>query len=105
MSKASELLPCPFCGGEADYFDDGCIGYAYCMHCLVRTDDFYSWRKKDWKEVAAQEWNTRVVPKENDLYVHHPVTGERMDKAQCKRVITQMYEYIQEQKGKGRGME
>lgn len=62
--KKPELLPCPFCGGPADFQDDGHIGYAYCTHCLARTDDYYSWRNKNWKEDAALDWNTRVYPKE-----------------------------------------
>lgn len=59
-----ELKPCPFCGGPADFRDDGCIGYAYCIHCLARTDDYYSWRDKNWKENAARDWNDRVYPPE-----------------------------------------
>lgn len=62
--KTPELLPCPFCGGPADFSDDGCIGYAYCIHCLARTDDYYSWRDKNWKENAARDWNDRVYPPE-----------------------------------------
>lgn len=60
----TELKPCPFCGGPADFQDDGHIGYAYCIHCLARTDDYYSWRNKNWKEDAARDWNDRVYPKE-----------------------------------------
>lgn len=54
-----ELKPCPFCGGPADFSDDGCIGYAYCIHCLARTDDYYSWRDKNWKENAARDWSSK----------------------------------------------
>ena len=64
MNKTPELRPCPFCGGPADFRDDGIEGYAYCTHCLSRTDSFYSWREKNWKRDAARDWNTRVYPKE-----------------------------------------
>lgn len=62
MNKIHELLPCPFCGGTADFRDDGHIGYAYCIHCLARTDDYYIWRDDNWEEEAALEWNTRTCP-------------------------------------------
>lgn len=62
--KTPELKPCPFCGGEADYKDDGQYGYAYCTCCLARTDERYSWRDPEWKREVASEWNTRVYPKE-----------------------------------------
>lgn len=64
--SASELKPCPFCGGPSDFSDDGYTGYVHCTHCLIRTDDYYSWRDKNWKETAAQEWNDR--PKEEKAY-------------------------------------
>lgn len=32
----------------------------------------------------------------SEVYITHPVTGEHMDKSQCKRVITQLYECVQE---------
>jgi Lar family restriction alleviation protein len=64
-----ELLPCPFCGGEASgypRFDDansstpGC--YIVCHKCDVSPDGCY--RKADeWAE-AVTIWNTR-----------HPNTG------------------------------
>lgn len=64
MTKTPELLPCPFCGGEAKYRDDGMNGYVLCWECLARTDSVYSWRDENWTEEVAREWNTRVYPKE-----------------------------------------
>lgn len=46
-----------------------------------------------------EEWNDCVLPKETELFILHPITGKRMDKAQCKRVITQMYGCIQDMDG------
>ena len=60
MNKTPELLPCPFCGGPADYKDDGMNGYVHCQHCLARTDSFKSWRNENWREEAAREWNSRT---------------------------------------------
>ena len=60
--KTPELLPCPFCGGEAEYCDDGQIGRIQCQQCLMQTDGSYSWRDKDWRETEANDWNTRVYP-------------------------------------------
>lgn len=62
--KYPELLLCPFCGGEAEYRDDGQIGRVQCQQCLMQTDGSYSWRDKDWKEAEANAWNTRVYPAE-----------------------------------------
>ena len=35
----------------------------------------------------------------SEVYITHPVTGERMDKSQCKRVITQLYGCVREMDG------
>ena len=59
-----KLLPCPFCGGSAEYRNDGMTGYVQCQNCLARTDGVYSWRDENWKEEVAREWNARVYPKE-----------------------------------------
>lgn len=32
----------------------------------------------------------------NEVYITHPVTGVHMDMVQCKRVITQLYDCVQE---------
>lgn len=50
-----ELKPCPFCGGEATYYDDekeyACCRNAYCPL---------------WEHLPIQAWNTRVEKKELD---------------------------------------
>ena len=51
-----ELLPCPFCGGEAELFDYPEMK-AYCVACLecgVETLIYSS------KEKAIKAWNTRI---------------------------------------------
>ena len=55
----TELLPCPFCGGPAEYRNDGMTGYAQCQNCLARTVSICSWCDKDWKKKTAHEWNAR----------------------------------------------
>ena len=50
-----ELLPCPFCGGEAKYnYSDG-YDYIICDECGAKTFGFD-------KEHAFNEWNKRSYP-------------------------------------------
>lgn len=53
----TELKPCPFCGGEAEYGANSVQGYEYvrCASCKART-----WSCYETKEQAAQAWNTRA---------------------------------------------
>lgn len=97
-----ELKPCPFCGSEhlTIYHDD------YACSCKVQCECGCSveWSsdcmtKEDLEKLVIKKWNSHVYPKETDLYIHHPVTGEHMDKSQCKRVITQLYECVQDMDG------
>ena len=71
METKTELLPCPFCGGEAEYRDDGQIGRIQCTRCLAQTGGEYSWRSSDWEETEASEWNTRVYPEEVQAASEH----------------------------------
>lgn len=103
MTKTPELLPCPFCDCQAEMtvdqfgYDETCCIIS-CVNCLGRVS-VYDPDEDDAKERAINIWNNRVFPKETDLYIHHPVTGERMDKSQCKRVITQLYGCVREMDG------
>lgn len=61
LSVRNYLLPCPFCGGEADVTTDrhpsGCeIKYVYCRSCHCRTDYFYM---DDPNGDMVKVWNTR----------------------------------------------
>lgn len=51
------VLPCPCCGGKADYWEDSCAhkGYVQCMDCELTIED-------SSKEKAILSWNTRIVP-------------------------------------------
>jgi len=50
----TNLLPCPFCGGEADYGYDLCI--ISCKACGASTD-FH-----DTTDEAIAAWNCRIEP-------------------------------------------
>lgn len=60
------LKPCPFCGGIADYKEDGYHGWVQCIECLAITDKYYAWRDKNWKEKATNDWNDRVPSTDQD---------------------------------------
>lgn len=54
-AATAELLPCPFCGGEADDPDYRNLKfYVVCGGCYVRTDDFRC------REDAHSAWNRRA---------------------------------------------
>lgn len=59
-TNKTELKPCPFCGGSAEYRNDGMTGYVQCQNCLARNDSVYSWRDENWKEEVAGYWNSRT---------------------------------------------
>lgn len=61
MNKTPELLPCPFCRGEAKIKRvTGSINYRYvkCSSCGARTKEWFG------VDVAVTNWNTRVYPEE-----------------------------------------
>ena len=53
-----KLLPCPFCGGEADIrmVNDGGNYVAGCTKCPADVGRWWYWTKKE----AANAWNTRA---------------------------------------------
>jgi Lar family restriction alleviation protein len=68
-----DLLPCPFCGGDADldYYhnqndDGGGAGRVVCVECGASTSgDDFGWMTKETdkatsKAQAVTEWNTRT---------------------------------------------
>lgn len=68
--KNKELLPCPFCGGEAKlgtkaHGHNIMSVYAVCTHCDARGEPFeYDYwqhkRKLEQREKAIAAWNTRT---------------------------------------------
>lgn len=62
MNKTPELLPCPFCGGEAKLVKSKAKVNDYrikCNRCYIKT----GWWMGEIDELIEQ-WNTRVYPKE-----------------------------------------
>lgn len=58
-----ELLPCPFCGGTAQYMDNHDTStdggeYVSCSQCQTSTALFYA-IKEDVKPLLAERWNRR----------------------------------------------
>lgn len=58
-----KLLPCPFCGGEAELIGHYIKGvpndfqyFVRCKKCKARPQQFYTFKKK---EKAVEAWNTR----------------------------------------------
>jgi Lar family restriction alleviation protein len=65
----AELLPCPFCGGEAVFVDDSLLNWkcgtygamtahrnhwVTCIGCFAQTDEYES------QSEAARKWNERA---------------------------------------------
>lgn len=62
----SELKPCPFCGGEADYGYDSSMILVECTDCYAATAMYMS------QDIAAKKWNSRTT--DSDLTT---VTNQR----------------------------
>ena len=60
----SELLPCPFCGGEAEDYDSDFGNGIYCMGCGAMVGEpihlDYRVDERITYEQAAAAWNTRT---------------------------------------------
>lgn len=55
MSKIADLLPCPFCGGTADFSETN-VWWVRCNECNAETEADMS------PEAAAEIWNKRTPP-------------------------------------------
>lgn len=60
----SELLPCPFCGGEADEYEGDYGNGIYCMMCGAMVGEPIHLEYRTTKRVSIAEaiaaWNTRA---------------------------------------------
>ena len=57
-----ELLPCPFCGGEATFdHDDNGWNWISCGKCGATTD-CRTHTMEDCHRLLAEQWNRRVIP-------------------------------------------
>jgi Lar family restriction alleviation protein len=64
MEKHIKLLPCPFCGGQADFFNnEGLISDKFCIQC----ETCFSGTSVDCEteEDAIKSWNTRAEVKDD----------------------------------------
>lgn len=86
----SELLPCPFCGGEAKVYTESCAyanggrDYFYpscksggCPGVMVPDDEFrFNTIMAETEKEAISIWNTRVYPKEVQVAVEKQTPKE-----------------------------
>ncbi|MCP4493269.1 MAG: hypothetical protein GY820_39095 [Gammaproteobacteria bacterium] len=56
----TDLLPCPFCGGEAELSCDENDHYVCCKDCCSMGEQYY-WKDKDHDKRAIKAWNTRTT--------------------------------------------
>jgi hypothetical protein len=81
----SELKPCPFCGGKAEYIeDDGNHHYAECEDCgtsrggfAYTPTEFRTLGIEGIRERTSEAWNTRAAPKVKALEWSVEVRGSR----------------------------
>lgn len=57
-ARAHGLLPCPFCGGEAELFDGGSYATIRCQSCVAQIDRCLS---SDDAAAVTTAWNTRAA--------------------------------------------
>jgi Lar family restriction alleviation protein len=71
----SALLPCPFCGGEAEYdnADDSAARWVWCKGCGAKVAAEFS------DEAATAAWNRRHVPEGFALVPVEPTTDMLQD--------------------------
>lgn len=54
IEKEKTLLPCPFCGGETIYINDGQLSHEACCDCCDARMNTYTY------EMLLEQWNRRV---------------------------------------------
>lgn len=75
----NELLPCPFCGGEAERIDieDGENAGGSCVHCTQC--DACSNVEFEFKENFVSNWNRRVAAPKSEPDAWLPISTARKD--------------------------
>ena len=68
----SELLPCPFCGGNATLWSDGYMEYVKCDVCGAKGQSCYD------PQLAVRKWSTRAgcVPETTCHFIEYPDNNE-----------------------------
>jgi hypothetical protein len=73
----SELKPCPFCGGEANYGYSPDGNFVCCVDCAASTN-VLTGHKGD-NEFAKSLWNTRTVKRRGRGILFRDLTATRID--------------------------
>lgn len=92
-NRTTELLPCPFCGGEADEYEGDYGNGIYCMMCGAMVGEPIHLEYRTTKRVSMTEaiaaWNTRPKHVVGELVVNiHP-----MKKAPSINVLLAQFGY------------
>ena len=66
----NELLPCPFCGGEAslEYDSHWNKWCGQCEDCGCEGESAYTRDNKDPQAIASKDWNQRYSLNKNEHY-------------------------------------
>lgn len=76
MADGNELLPCPFCGGEAEVVRQNCGWDVECDDCgIISPAGSY--------EAAIKFWNSRVHPKDVQVAIGRAIPKKPYDVIEC----------------------
>ena len=83
---ASELKPCPFCGGKAKYVYQMPYNAVKCTKCKVFGKTIVdSYEQQDGKQEAIEAWNNRAVKTPCDICRFSPPSS--MDGKPCTMCV------------------